>query len=233
MAHRPLHAVEHAVESGARDKHRADRHEPAGQRLGQTDQVRLEPPVLQRQEATGAPNAGLHLIAHQQRARVAAQPLRGRQIAVGGQVDALALHRLDDERRHVATCQLALQGVDVAERDGLAAGQQRPEALAELVVAVERERTEREPMEGVLGKQDRARPVAARAILIAASTASVPLLAGTIAATEPGARASSCSASTPLSSVTPSWGRLAVCASIVSRTAAIASGWLRPIANTP
>ena len=43
----------------------------------------------------------------------------------------------------------------------------------------------------------RGRPVAAREILIAASTASVPVFAGTIAATLPGARASSCSASTP------------------------------------
>ncbi len=79
----------------------------------------------------------------------------------------------------------------------------------------------------------RGRPVAARAILIAASTASVPLFAGTIAPTLAGARASSCSASTPLSSVTPSCGRLPVRAAIVSCTAAIASGWLRPIANTP
>ena len=43
----------------------------------------------------------------------------------------------------------------------------------------------------------------------------------------------SCSASTPLSSVTPSWGRLPVRAAITSSIAAIASGWLRPIANTP
>src|SRR5258708_2869544 len=54
----------------------------------------------------------------------------------------------------------------------------------------------------------RGRPVAAREILIAASTASVPVLAGTIAPTDPGARPSSCSASTPFSSVTPSCGRL-------------------------
>ena len=79
----------------------------------------------------------------------------------------------------------------------------------------------------------RGRPVAARATLIAASTASVPVFAGTIAATLPGARASSCSASTPLSSVTPSCGRLPVRAAITCSTAAIASGWLRPIANTP
>ena len=54
------------------------------------------------------------------------------------------------------------------------------------------------PWKACSAYRTRGRPVAARAILIAASTASVPVLAGTIAATLPGARASSCSASTPL-----------------------------------
>ena len=64
---------------------------------------------------------------------------------------------------------------------------------------------------------------AARASLIAASTASVPVLAGTIAATLAGARASSCSARTPGSSETPSCGRFAVEAASTSWSAAITS----------
>ena len=61
-------------------------------------------------------------------AGVAAQRLRARQVAVGRQVDALALDRLDDERRHVAARELARERVEVAERHRVAAGQQRAEA---------------------------------------------------------------------------------------------------------
>ncbi len=189
--------------------------------------------MLQRQEAPGAPNAGLDLVADEQRAGRAAQPLGAREVVVGRQVDALALHRLDHERRDVLARQLALQRVEVAERDRVAARQQRAEALAEDRVAVERQRPSVSPWNACSAYSTRGLPVAARATLIAASTASVPVFAGTIAPTLPGARASSCSASTPLSSVTPSCGRLPVRAAITSSIAATASGWLRPIANTP
>ncbi len=70
-----------------------------------------------------------------------------------GNVDALSLDRLDDERRHVAAGELLLECVEVAEADGVTAGQQRPETLAELGAAVERQRAERQPVEGVLGVQ--------------------------------------------------------------------------------
>src|ERR1700722_13480222 len=109
--------------------------------------------MLERQEASCAADARLHLIADQWRARVTAQPLHSPQIAIWGQVDALALYRLDDKRRHVAAFELSLQRVGVAERDGLAARQQRSEAIAKLVVAVERECPKCEPMESVLGEQ--------------------------------------------------------------------------------
>ena len=77
--------------------------------------------MLQGEEAPSAPEAGLHLVAHEQRARLAAERLRSRQVALGGEVDALALHRLDHERSDVAARELALQGVEVAERHRLAA----------------------------------------------------------------------------------------------------------------
>ena len=76
-----------------------------------------------------------------------------RQVAGRRQVDALALDRLDDQRGHVAARELALERVLVAERDRIAARQQRAEAVAELVVAVDRQRAEREAVEGVLGVQ--------------------------------------------------------------------------------
>ena len=81
VAHGSLHAVEHPLEGRARDEHRADRHEPAGQRLGETDHVGLEPPVLQREEAPGTPDPGLDLIADEQRPRLAAQRLGADQVA--------------------------------------------------------------------------------------------------------------------------------------------------------
>ena len=44
-----------------------------------------------------------------------------------------------------------LERLEIAERDRVAARQQRPEAGTELVVAVERQRPEREPVEPVIG----------------------------------------------------------------------------------
>ena len=54
-----------------------------------------------------------------------------------------------------------------------------------------------------------------------------------IAAIRPGERATSASASSPGSTLTPSWGRLALCASSRPCRAATTSGWLRPIAKVP
>ena len=59
------------------------------------------------------------------------------QNSLGGQVDALALDGLDHEGGHVAAAQLAGQGVDVAEGHHVAAGQQGPEPVAELLAPVE------------------------------------------------------------------------------------------------
>ena len=67
VAHGALHPVEHALEGGARDEHGADRDEAAGERLGDADDVGLQAPVLQRQEAPGAPQPGLYLVADEQR----------------------------------------------------------------------------------------------------------------------------------------------------------------------
>ena len=103
----------------------------------------------------GAPEAGLHLVADEQRAVLAAGRLGAGEIAVGRQVDALALDRLDDEGGDVARAR-APPAAPSRSPNGtaLAAGQERPEALAEVLVAVERERAEREAVEGVLGEED-------------------------------------------------------------------------------
>ena len=61
-----------------------------------------EAPVLVAEELAGPAEAGLHLVHDEQRLVPAAQRLRRLPVLVGGEVDALALDRLDDERGHVA-----------------------------------------------------------------------------------------------------------------------------------
>ena len=78
----------------------------------------------------------------------------------------------------------------------------------------------------------RGRPVAARASLIAASTASVPVFAGTIAAMRAGARATSGSARRP-EERDAELGEVAAAGGHHALRAAMTSGWFRPTANTP
>src|SRR6202011_4756228 len=106
---------------------------------------------LQREEAPGAPDAGLDLITDEQRLRAAAQRLGAEQVARGGKGDALALHPLHHECGDIAARELALQGVVVPEWDAIAARQQWTEAFPELRVSVQRQRAQRQPVEGMLG----------------------------------------------------------------------------------
>jgi len=67
----------------------------ACQRLGQRHDVGPHAGVLVRPQAAGAAQAALHLVEHQQRARVVAQPPQARQeVSAGGEDAALALQRL-------------------------------------------------------------------------------------------------------------------------------------------
>ena len=79
------------------------------------------------------------------------------QIAVGGHVDALALDRLDDERRDLARRQRALERGKIVEGNADAIGQQRLEAVAEHGVAVERQRAVGQAVIGVVAEHQ-ARP---------------------------------------------------------------------------
>ena len=147
VADRVLHRVEHGLVHRARHQQRADRHVAAGERLRDGHEIRLEPPVLEREHLPGAPEAGLHLVDAEERAVAAADLLRALEVARRRQVDALALHRLDEEDRDVLAAQLLLERVEVAERNALEPRQQRPEPVRELRVAVRRERAERQPVE--------------------------------------------------------------------------------------
>jgi hypothetical protein len=94
--------------------------------------------VFERKEASGAGDAGLHLVGDEQRVMAPAQRRRLAQIAVVRHVDALALDRLDDERGDVAGRQRAVERREIVEGQRAAVWQRRLKAGAEHGVAVER-----------------------------------------------------------------------------------------------
>ena len=103
----------------------------ARERLRDGDEVGLEPPVLQGEQLPGAPEARLHLVDAEERPVAPAELLRALEVAGLGQVDAVALHRLDDEERDVLAAQLGLEPLEIVERDERHARQQRLEPLTE------------------------------------------------------------------------------------------------------
>ena len=74
-------------------------HVTAAQRLGQGEDVGLQAPVLEGEPFAGAAEAGLHLVADEKRAVLAAERLRAVVVIVLRELHALALHQLDDKRR--------------------------------------------------------------------------------------------------------------------------------------
>ena len=78
------------------------------------------------------------------------------QEAVRRHVHALALDRLDDERRDVALLQLGLQRVEVAEAGSQVSGSSGSKPLAELGRAVDGQRAGGQPVEGVVAVDDAA-----------------------------------------------------------------------------
>ena len=146
-----------------RGRCRAGRSAPTGhvaarERLRHRDEVGLEAPVLEREHAAGAAEAGLHLVDAEERPVAAAELLRALEVAGLGEVDALALHGLDEEERDVLARELALERLEVVERHAREAGEQRLEAVAELGAAARGQRAERQAVEAVLGRDD-ARPL--------------------------------------------------------------------------
>ena len=114
--------------------------------------------MLEREKPSGAPEAGLHLVADEQRAVLAAQRLSPGEVPLRRQVDALALDWLDDEGGDFVARKLSSQRIEIAEGDTIAAWQERSEAVAELLVAVQRERAEGQAVEGVACVEDARAP---------------------------------------------------------------------------
>ena len=118
--------------------------------------------MLEREPLAGASEPGLDLVDDEHRAVAPAQLLRGLQVARGRKRHHAALDRLDDEGGDVLRAQLRLQAREVAERNALAAGQQRAEALLEELVADQRQRPERDAVKAAVAG-DQPRPTGRRA----------------------------------------------------------------------
>src|SRR5262245_15944794 len=106
--------------------------------------------MLDREEASGAAEPTLNLVGDEQRAVTAANLCGAFQVAVGRHVDALALDRLNDEGRNVVAMQGALERRQIVEGHGRKFRQERLESRAVDAIAVERQRSVRQPVKGVL-----------------------------------------------------------------------------------
>src|SRR6185312_7655111 len=101
--------------------------------------------------------AGLHLVDGKERAVSPAKLLRAFQIAGRRDVHSLSLHGLDEKERDLLGTERSVECVEVAERNRREPRQERPKAFDEMAIAARREGTEREPVEGLLRRDD-ARP---------------------------------------------------------------------------
>src|ERR1700759_916955 len=110
--------------------------------------------MLEGEEASGPTQAGLDLVDDEQGTDRVAEILGPGEIALWCQEDTLALDRLHDEGGHVALGEIALEGDEVAERDRIAPGEKRAEALPELLVAVDRERPHGQAVEPTLAVEE-------------------------------------------------------------------------------
>ncbi len=162
MDNAAIHARKGLLVNGApRDNGRGG-HITAAKRLGQREDIGLEAPMFKGKPLAGATQAGLYLVADEERAVLAAERLRAVVVIVPGELDALALDQFDDERGDVALLQLKLKFRQVAHGDRFAAGNERTEALVESGIARHRKRAIAQAMVGIL---ERKKPGPARGAL--------------------------------------------------------------------
>ena len=109
----------------------ADGDVAARERLRDGHDVRLEPPVVEREHPAGAAEPSLYLVDTEERAVASAEELGSLEVSRIGHDSALALDRLDQEQGDVLSAQLLLEGLEIVERHGREPGQQRPEPSGE------------------------------------------------------------------------------------------------------
>ena len=170
-----LERVEDSRRRRARHQQRADRDVTAGERLRDSDEVRLEAPVLEREQPSRASEARLHLVDREERPVAAAELLRrhrGSRQAAGTRRGPGPARRGRARRPRCAARARARRGRRTAPvRSPAAAGRSGRRS------ADRRSRTSApsvRPWKPCSHETTRVRPVAARPSLSAASTASVP-----------------------------------------------------------
>ena len=147
----PFHAVEDSVHDLRPGDDRTDRHESAGERLGDTDDVRLDlRPVLKGEPFARPTQARLHFVEDQERAVLSTQTLRLCEISVGDDLTGFSLDRFDNECSRLFKRKRLFQRRKIVERNLLRAGEKGPETLAEKVGAVQRQRAGRQSMKPVI-----------------------------------------------------------------------------------
>src|SRR5690606_32045843 len=147
--------------------------EAAAEALGERDDVghdlAADLGLLVREPRAGAPDAGLHLVEHEQRAVPGGEVARGDEVARREGAHArLALHGLDDERGDLAALghgrgrERLLERGDVVERDELDPARERLERLAVRGLRRQRERPHGPAVEAALEREDARASRAAR-----------------------------------------------------------------------
>ncbi len=111
-------------------------------------------PVLIGEPLAGAAEAALDLIGNQQAAVLAAQTLGFGEVAVGDDLAAFSLDGLDDEGGGLAAGEFLFQGRQIVESNPAAAGHQIAESLAEELIAVHRQRAQRQAVKRVLAENN-------------------------------------------------------------------------------
>src|ERR1700694_2995288 len=111
--------------------------------------------MFEPEHLAGASKTRLDFVADKYRPVFSAKLLRVLEEIGLRRLAALALHRLDYERRNVALRQLTLERSDVIQRHAsVEAFHERPEAFCETFATHQRERTETEPVKYALERDD-------------------------------------------------------------------------------
>ena len=139
---------------GRRHPDRADG-EAAAEPLGHGDGVRLHAGMLIGEELAGPADAALDLVDHEQHVARAAELLDAAQEFRGGGIDAaFALDRFDQDGGGGLGVDGLVPGGEVVERGRGEAGQQRTEALLDLLLGRGGHAAEGATMESLLGDDD-------------------------------------------------------------------------------
>src|SRR5689334_6167911 len=105
--------------------------------------------MIYSQEATGPAKPGLDLVRNENRTVLAAQVLDPNEIIVVRNIHSFPLNWFDNKGGDLASAEQFLKRSEIVERHLLAVRQQRPEAIAEILIAIQRQCANRQAVKGV------------------------------------------------------------------------------------